>query len=465
MKRIHRTIILRVVPAVIILAALFIAYKASSVITSYTPTFLTKQVISEADTVLSFKLGTVSTTGIEGIINANGGLATADDSVIKSKSLTLEVKRYAGIDEMEKSFIKGDINLMAMTPAQFGSSYQTIQKESPAAFMLSGDAPSDYVFISRKPASSTADLKNISIACVRDSAAYLFAFTLAKLGGVPAKGIQWKFTSGDQESIDLYNKGACDAAAFDRSRIGSPETLPASAVTSASMPHLFNTIIVAREGSIASHHDEFTKLLFAVLEARNILASKSADMAHEEFARLSIDNPRYAKAHSANMIAGYDSNMLFFRLTAQRGWDFFNEFDITKELGKGTPPVAEEAAHTLILAELTPPRSVKVQTPADEQYTGAAFTLFKKDLMFDDNGPLKDDSRAALSTTALYSSIAPAARIVIVTGNAANSYIGSLREQSVRDILVKEFQVPLQRIVFAKGENPSIELSLIPPAK
>jgi len=461
-KRIRLTLPARILIAAAALCTLYFIASYRGIISEGDDPFFSQEMIENADKPLVLKIGITDPNQVTSIIAANGGLSTAPDSALGKRNLSCAITVFKDILDAENAFLEGTINVLATTPARFGTTYHSLEEKSPAVFLLSGSAISDCAVISRKPFPGSASIKGKSVICAERGESHVFGLFIAACAKVNADEIDWKFTNSDEETAQLYNKGKGDIAIIDYTKIKDPKSLPAPVVRSSEISGLFRSILVIREGLIAAHKDNLTAFINGVFEERTRISQMKNPDAASYLTGLGISNPLFSVINPAGLSAGYTENIKYFRLTPDREWDFCREFELVRALDDPDFAMADEVVNVIPFSSLPPAVAVKV-TVNDKPRTSGAFILSENGLAFDETGSVTESSRNALKSTAFYATLSRYCRIVINTGNPSSPYVASSREQSVRTMLTKDYNVPAAIISAAKDNRESISLILTSP--
>ncbi|HNX57531.1 MAG TPA: hypothetical protein PKK43_00425, partial [Spirochaetota bacterium] len=124
-------------------------------------------------------------------------------------------------------------------------------------------------------------------------------------------------------------------------------------------------------------------------------------------------------------------------------------------------PVADEIVNTIPLGSVTTQTSPKVST-YELPHNGESFVLFESGISFSENGSVTDASRFALKSAAFLAAMSPSSSIVIGIGKNDSSYTASVRDQSVRNMLTKEYNAPAKIISSSKENKQTVIVQLVP---
>jgi hypothetical protein len=457
-KKIRLTLAARLFLAAGTLGAVYFIAISQGIIPSDDRGFLSPEIIKSADDDLTLTLGITNETDAAGIIVANGGMSTVPDSPMGRAKLRCNIKMYGDAREMELAFNRGEINLMATTPARFSAAFRSLEQKCPVAFLLAGQSHAQCAVYSRMPLTGASLFAKKTVITTEQSEPHAFTLLLAKMGGISPDSIDWHFTNSDEETASLYLAGKGDIAVINTSQIKNSMKLGAAVITSHAFPDMFGSVIIAREGIITVHENTFNAFMSAFFEGRDRLAAMKPADARTFVARWNFAGKNTDTDHPASVIADYEGNRLYFRMTPRRILDFFEEYGLFAAKNDVTS-VPAEAVHKLLLADMPPPKS-RIKTSTNVAYSGGAFTLRQEGLSFDENGVITGTTRHALRRCALYAAYATSAKIEIASGKGQSSYIESVREQQVRTLLTQEYGVAASRIVAVKSDTPFIALSL-----
>jgi len=417
--------------------------------------------IENADKPLDLRIGFTDINQVASIVAANGGLATKADSSISRRGVACALTLFKDEQDAESAFLAGTVNALATTPARFAASYHSLEEKSPAVFLLTGNSTIDCAIISRKPLSGSSALKGKSVICAERGESHIFGLFLAECAKLKTGEIDWKFTNSDEETAQLFREGKGDIAIIDFTKIKSSGDLPSPVIRSAEFAGLFRSVLIIREGLVAIHEHAISSFIDGIFEARTRVAQMKIPDAAALYSGLGIRNPLFDKNNPASLSAGYRDNADYFRITADRRWDFCREFELIRALDGSDLPVADEIVNTIPLGSVTTQTSPKVST-YELPHNGESFVLFESGISFSENGSVTDASRFALKSAAFLAAMSPSSSIIIGIGKNDSSYTASVRDQSVRNMLTKEYNAPAKIISSSKENKQTVIVQLVP---
>ena len=179
------------------------------------------------------------------------------------------------------------------------------------------------------------------------------------------------------------------------------------------------------------------------------------------YSGLGIKNALFEKFNPAAVSAGYRENADYFRITADRKWDFCREFELIRAIDGSDLPIADETVNAIPLSAVTVQAAPKV--PAYElPHNGNTFVLFESGISFSENGSVTDDSRFALKSAAFLAAMSPSSSILVGTGKNDSSYIASTRDLSAKNMLTKEYNAPAKIISSSRDNRQTVVVQLAP---
>ena len=461
MKRIRLTLAARILIASAAICALYLIASYRGIIPDGDDPFFSADMIENAGKPLELRIGFTDINQVASVVAANGGLATTADSPIGKRGVSCALTLFKDEHDAESAFLAGTVNALATTPARFAASYHSLEEKSPAVFLLTGSSTVDCAVISRKPLAGSSALKGKSVICAERGESHIFGLFLAECAKVKTGEIDWKFTNSDEETAQLFRKGKGDVAIIDFTKIKTSGDLPEPVIRSSEFAGLFRSVLIIREGLAAIHEHALASFIDGVFEARSRVALMKLPDAAALYSGLGIRNALFEKINPASLSAGYRENADYFRITADRKWDFCREFELIRALDDSDLPIADETVNTIPLASVTTQTSPKVST-YELPHNGGTFALFESGISFSENGSVTDDSRFALKSAAFFAAMSPSSAIIVGIGKNDSSYTASVRDQSVRNMLTKEYNAPAKIILPAKDNRQTVTVQLIP---
>lgn len=428
---------------------------------------LTPENINKADQPFELTVGALDASSIAGIVSANGGLSTGTNSHFARNKLTVSITLFPDRVSLERAFDRGKVNIIAESPSAFAADYQSLEKNMPVAFLLCGADSSKPALFAKKEISSVADMAGKTIACGASSESFFFMRMITDAGEI-TEHAKWIFTVTDHESLALFKSGKADIIAVDLAKSQSPEGYtPFLSYSDTRSP--ISSVLIARESDIALHKDILSAFASAYFDHRKYLLSQKDSNVKDMFTSLKVTLPE--GYHPAKFIASESENFLFFRLTAQRSWDFFMQYYASMNGGKvlkktdALKPAA--GINTSILtaavkADTFKPDSFPAPLPVQRKNE---FSVYSRSFSYlKDNSDIDRKSASEFKALSRLYALLPQSQIAVSLGGDSQEERNQFyqREVSIRSVLTR-CGIPSPSVIIVKGKEARLSL-VIPPS-